>query len=59
MSWLRYVRLIKLINILWAVILIQIILGFDSHVRGISIMVGIIIFSIVVGLSFVRSLFRM
>lgn len=35
--------------------LIQIILLFESHVRGISIIVGIIIFSIGVGLDFVRS----
>lgn len=58
-SWLRYVRLIRLISILWAVVLIQIMLCFDSHVRGINIMVGMIIFSIVVGLSFVHSLFHM
>ena len=44
---------------LYAVVLIQIMLGFDNHVRGISIMVGTMIFSIVVGLSFVRSLFHM
>lgn len=34
-------------------------LGFDSHVIGISIAVGIIIFSIVGGLGFVRSRYRM
>lgn len=44
---------------LCAVVLIQIMLGFDSHVRGINIMVGMMIFSIVVGLGFVHSLFHM
>lgn len=39
----------RLINRLWAVELIQIILPFDSQVRGISIIVGIIYFSIEVG----------
>lgn len=39
--------------------LIQIKLGFDIQVRGISIIVGKIIFSIVVGLSFVHSQFHM
>lgn len=38
--------------------LIQIILGFDVHVRGISIAVGIIIFSIVEGLGFAHNQFR-
>lgn len=36
----------RLIIRLWIVELIQIILGVDSHVRGTSIMVGRIIFSI-------------
>lgn len=39
--------------------LIHSMLGFDSHVRGINIAVGIIIFSIVGGLGFVHSPFRM
>lgn len=34
-------------------------LGFDSHVIGISIAVGIMIFSIVGGLGFVHSQYRM
>ena len=34
-------------------------LGFDSHVSGMSVAVGIIIFSIVGGLSFVHSQYRM
>lgn len=38
--------------------LIQIILLFDNHVSGISMIVGIIIFSIEEGLSFARSLYR-
>lgn len=38
--------------------LIQIILGLDNHVRGTSIIVGIMIFSIVEGSDFVHSLFR-
>lgn len=40
---------------LWAVILIQIMLGFDNHARGINIIVGTIIFSIVIDLDFVHS----
>ena len=36
----------KLINRLWAVVLIQIKLLFDNQVRGISMIVGIINFSI-------------
>lgn len=39
----------RLINRLWVVELIQIILPFDSQVRGMSIIVGIIYFSIEVG----------
>lgn len=39
----------RLINRLWVVELIQIMLPFDSQVRGISIIVGIIYFSIEVG----------
>ena len=41
---------------LWEVELIQIMLFFDSQVRGTSITVGIISFSIVGGLDFGRSL---
>ena len=51
-------RLIRLIDRLWIVELIQIILGLDSHVSGINMIVGIIIFSIVVDLGFVRNHFR-
>lgn len=36
----------RLINILWVVELIQIMLPFDNQVRGMSITVGIIYFSI-------------
>lgn len=39
----------RLINRLWVVELIQIILPFDNQVRGMSIIVGIIYFSIEVG----------
>lgn len=39
--------------------LIQTLLFFESQVSGISIIVGIIIFSIVEDLGFVRSLLRM
>lgn len=48
----------RLIIRLCAVELIQIILGLDNHVRGTSIIVGIMIFSIVEGSDFVHSLFR-
>lgn len=36
-------------------VLIQIMLGLDNQARGMSIIVGIIIFSIVGGLGFVRN----
>lgn len=39
----------RLISRLWSVGLIQIMLFFDSQVRGINIAVGIMYFSIVVG----------
>ena len=39
-------RLVKLITRLWVMELIQIIVLFDSHVRGISIIVGITYFNI-------------
>jgi hypothetical protein len=39
--------------------LIQIILFFENHVMGMSMIVGIMIFSIVGGLGFVCNLFRM
>lgn len=42
-------RLNRLIIRLYIVGLIQIMVCFDSHTRGISIVVGIMIFSIVVG----------
>lgn len=41
------------------VVLIQIILGLESQISGMSIVVGIMIFSIGGGLGFGRSLFRM
>lgn len=49
----------RLINMLYDVTLIHTIFLFDSHVRGISIIVGIINFSIGGGLDFVRSVYRM
>ena len=45
----------RLISKLWVVALIQIILFFDNQVRGISIIVGIINFSIGGDKGFVRS----
>lgn len=39
--------------------LIQIMLGFDNHVIGMSMAVGIIIFSIARGLGFVHSRYHM
>lgn len=54
LNWLSRGRLTRVIIRLWVVVLIQIMLFFDSHVRGMSITVGIIIFSIVRGLGFVR-----
>lgn len=47
--WKSMERLIRLIRMLCVVELIQIIFFFDSHVRGISMIVGIINFSIVGG----------
>ena len=46
-GWLSVVKLMRLINRLYDVTLIQIILCFDHHVSGRSIIVGKIIFSIV------------
>lgn len=48
-NWFSMGRLRRLIIRLYIVGLIQIMVCFDSHTRGISIVVGIIIFSIVVG----------
>ena len=48
-NWFRRSRLVRLINRLCIVELIQIILFFDSQVKGISIAVGITYFSIVIG----------
>lgn len=47
-NWFMRSRLVRLISRLCSVGLIQIMLFFDSQVRGISIIVGIIYFSIVV-----------
>ena len=58
-DWFRVSRHSMLISRLWTVELIQIILFFENHVIGISIIVGIMIFSIVGGLGFVHSPFRM
>lgn len=44
---------------LWIVELIHIMLVFDNHVSGISMIVGIMIFNIGGGLDFVRSQFHM
>lgn len=49
LNWFIRRRLVRLINRPWVVELIQIILPFDNQVRGISIIVGIIYFSIEVG----------
>lgn len=48
-NWFSMGRLNRLIIRLYIVGLIQIMVCFDSHTRGISIVVGIMIFSIVVG----------
>lgn len=48
-NWFNIGRLSILIIKLYIVGLIQIIVRFDNHTRGISMVVGIIIFSIVVG----------
>lgn len=57
--WLRTNREMRLVNILWDVMLIQIIFLFDIQVRGIIISIGIISFSIEEDLSFARSLYHM
>lgn len=48
-NWFMRSKLVRLISRLWSVGLIQIMLFFDSQVRGINIAVGIMYFSIVVG----------
>lgn len=53
-NWFSIGRLSRLIMRPYTVGLIQIMVCFDSHTRGISIAVGRIIFSIVVGLGFVH-----
>lgn len=59
LNWFSRGRLIKVIIRLYAVVLIQIMLFFDSQTNGMSIIVGIIIFSIGEDLSFVHGLRRM
>jgi len=59
LCWPRVIRDVKLISMLYDVILIHSMFLLDSHVRGISMIVGVISFSIVVGLGFARSLCRM
>lgn len=59
LNWFRRSRLVRLINRLWAVVLVQIMLFFDIQVRGISMIVGMIYFNIGEGLGFVRSRYRM
>lgn len=49
LNWFMRSRLERLMSRLWVVELIQIILFFDNQVRGISIIVGTIYFSIGVG----------
>lgn len=49
LNWLSRGRPIRVIIRLYAVVLIQIILFFDNQTKGMSIVVGIIIFSIVEG----------
>lgn len=58
-SWFSRGRLIRLMRRLCTVALIQIMLCLDIHVMGSSIVVGIIIFSIVKGLSFGHNRYRM
>ena len=48
-NWFIRSRLVRLINRLCTVELIQIMLFFDNQVRGMSIIVGMIYFSIVTG----------
>lgn len=49
LNWLSRGRPTRVIVKLYAVVLIQIMLFFDSQTKGMSIVVGIIIFSIVEG----------
>lgn len=49
LNWLSRGRPTRVIIKLYAVVLIQIMLFFDSQTKGMSIVVGIIIFSIVEG----------
>lgn len=49
LNWLSRGRPTRVIIKLYAVVLIQIMLFFDSQTKGMSIVVGIIIFSIVGG----------
>lgn len=58
LNWLSSGRLRRLIMRLYTVELIQIMLCFESHTRGISMIVGIIIFNIVKGSGFVHSQFH-
>lgn len=46
LNWLRRSRLVRLISRLWVVELIQALLLFDDQVRGISMIVGMMSFSI-------------
>lgn len=57
--WPKMPRDARLISMLCDVTLIHTMFLFDSHVRGISMAVGTISFSIVAGLGFVRSPCRM
>lgn len=57
-NWFSIGKLSRLIIRLYTVGLIQIMVCFDNHTRGISIVVGIMIFSIVIGLGFVRGQFH-
>lgn len=49
LNWLNRGRPIRVIIKLYAVVLIQIMLFFDNQTKGMSMVVGIIIFSIVEG----------
>lgn len=49
LNWLSRGRPIRVIIKLYAVVLIQIMLFFDNQTKGMSMVVGIIIFSIVEG----------
>jgi len=57
--WLKNSKGMVLIIRLWVVVLIQIIRFLENHVSGSNIIVGMISFSIGVGLGYVRSLSRM